>query len=436
MAYTVKPPDTFLRRRQLGHNYPVLSREKQKRQHNSALPSAGFKPKPVTVSTYQHADLLDLLTREYFPDDILQNGTLTYDGYQSYQKRPGWKVEVAKGQDATNTYERVWYNAKNFRFSGVCRSSRFVSNYNLSGASESSANDELEWTSLNNEAAAKVRHKLDGNIGKAQLAAPIAESREIHRLVRQINSLGLDTVKSLLAIRKTKGLSALKQFGNIWLGFGFGVNPMLKDIESAANSILDYNTREDRHVRLVGTASREHTGFSETSLVGAANGLKFKVRVSGSFSQSSRMVVGVDLKLRSAASYSVLDHLGLKVEALPATLWELTPFSWAVDYFATVGPWLDDMFYTLPGVVKYCSLTQKYLGVSINTPILVPNSGYTYAGPVSPGELIKGRLTRSTGSLTSVRPIRIKSVDEIANHGLNKLLNLSSVLAQKWGPHL
>jgi len=67
---------------------------------------------------------------------------------------------------------------------------------------------------------------------------------------------------------------------------------------------------------------------------------------------------------------------------------------------------------------------------------LVPNSGYTYAGPVSPGELIKGRLTRSTGSLTSVRPIRIKSVDEIANHGLNKLLNLSSVLAQKWGPHL
>lgn len=434
MAYTEKPPASFLRRVLRNHEYPVLKREK--RVHNPASPTAGTRAKPNSVPYSGWADLFDKVTLLYNPNHISYSGTSVNAGYQSFQNLNGWKTIIAKGQSATNTYERVWFSVRNVRFSGISESNRYKAAFNYNVPPNFSANAELEWTTLINESAAKVRHKLDGNIGKAQLAAPLAESREIHRLVRQVNTLGLDTVKALLAIRKTKGRSAYKQFGNIWLGFGFGVNPMIKDIASAANSILDYNTREDRHVRVVGTASREHAGSSQILPAGVASGLYVKSYVSGHFSQSARTVVGVDLKLRSAASYSVLDHLGLKVEALPSTLWELTPFSWVVDYFATVGPWLDDMFYTLPGVVKYCSLTQKYLGVHVDNPIFVPNPGYTVAGTLNPGFVIKGRLTRTTGSLYSVRPVRIRSVDEIANHGLTKLLNLASVLAQKWGPRL
>ena len=415
--------------------YPILPRIKlgKTKRNSENSPNSTV---PVMVERIRICDRLVKSTGQYTPLYINERSQAVI-GYNEKAgiKNPGWRQTIAKGGDATSTYQRI-----RIVYKPTVYSCRFEDLGNVSfgtGVDDGGLNlVERPWQPLIDQATASLKHKLDGNIGKAQLAAPIAESREIHRMVKQINSLGLDTVKALLAIKKTRGKSAFKQFGNIWLGFGFGVNPLLQDLSSAANSLLDYTTREDRHVRLTGTASRDYvTTINTLGSDNIAYGGKLGQVCTFYHTQGVRIVAGIDLKIRSAASYSVADHLGLKVGALPGVLWELTPFSWVVDYVATVGPWLDDMFYTLPGTTKYISQSTKYQNVGVMYPYPRPSSGFT--GWVrGKGSSLYTSFTRTPLTALPSRQLRIKSVDEIANNSLTKLLNLGSVLAQKWGPNL
>jgi hypothetical protein len=221
----------------------------------------------------------------------------------------------------------------------------------------------------------------------------------------------------------------VKLFADVWLGFGFGVNPLLHDIESAANAILDYTTRDDRRVRVTGTANRDWRTSGLTNTGTAVRGAQLDIYSAAHHKQGARIVAGVDLKLRSGSSYSVQDHLGLKISDVPGTLWELTPFSWVVDYFVTVGPWLDDMFFTLPGVTKYVSLSRKY---EVRTDLsgkfrYLPS--VQFGGTVNPGYIDYFVFSRASLSSLPTRQIQVKSVDQVAQHGLTKLLNLASVLA-------
>ena len=415
--------------------YPILPRVKLGKTKRNADNSLNFS-KPVYVQRRAHANRYVKSTGQFVPD-LINDSSEGVIGYEEKGgvKNPGWRQVVAKGGDATSVYSRVRIVYKPTVYSCY---SEDIGNISFGYGQEDGGLDLVEkpWEPLIDKATASLKHKLDGNIGKAQLAAPIAESREIHRLVRQINTFGIDTLKALLAIKKTRGKSAFKQFGNLWLGFGFGVNPLLSDIASAANSILDYTTREDRHVRITGTASLDHiTTIRTLTAAQIAYGLKLGQGSTFYHTQGVHIVAGIDLKLRSAASYSVLDHLGLKVGQLPGVAWELTPFSWVVDYAITVGPWLDDMFYTLPGVTKYVSLSRKYHNEGLMIPYPVPSAGFK-AYVTGRGSSRYSSFAREKLSVLPSRQIRIKSADEVANNGLSKLLNLGSVLAQKWGPRL
>lgn len=419
--------------------YPIIPRVKLGKTKRNTENSPN-QSKPYYVTRTKQADRLVKATGQYTPNYLLSSQDQVVIGYEDKAgvKNPGWRQVVAQGGDATSTYSRIRIIYKPTKYS--CQ---FEDAGNLSrgsGQDDGGLNlVEKPWQPLIDRATASLKHKLDGNIGKAQLAAPIAESREIHRMVRQINTLGIDTLKALLAIRKTRGKSALRQFGNIWLGFGFGVNPLLQDLTSAANSILDYTTREDRHVRLTGTASLDHQTSIKVlgNLGNIAYGGNLGQLSSFHHMQGVKIVAGIDLKLRSSASYSVLDHLGLKVEQLPSVLWELTPFSWAFDYFVTVGPWLDDMFYTLPGVTKYISLSTKYQNEGQMFPYAIPSGGFTGSVWKTGGGVSRyTSFTRQKLTALPSRSVSIKSADEVAQHSLTKLLNLSAVLAQRWIPGL
>jgi len=321
----------------------------------------------------------------------------------------------------------------------TCRSWSSASDSHGSGCiAKVGQNLENSTTVLDAQALARLKNRLSSNIGRAQLAAPIAESREIHRIVRQINTLGIDTVKALLNLKRSRGKSLLKHAGDIWLGFGFGIAPMIKDIEAGANAILDYQTREDRLVVVHGSATQEYQSQQTEAIQNAVQiawGMGLAFAMSTHHTQGIRYVAGIDLKIGSASSYSVGEHLGLTVSALPSTLWELTPFSWVVDYFTTVGPWLDDMFYTIPGNTVYVSKNYKYQNETIGLPLIYNINGGGFTHSFNGDRWIVKHVKFSRSKLTSlpVLPLRIKSVDEVASHGLTKLLNLASVLAGRHG---
>jgi hypothetical protein len=299
--------------------------------------------------------------------------------------------------------------------------------------------NEASTVTLNDQAISRLKNRLSGKVGNAQLGPPIAESREIHRLVRQINGLGMDTLKAMLAAKKSKGKSVTKLASDIWLGFGFGVNPLLKDIQTAADSVMHYVTRQDRRIVISGSATQEyHSGSIDTgSSTYIAQDCAYGWYRSARHTQGIRYEAGIDLEVRAGSNYSVTDHLGLKVEQLPSVLWELTPYSWVLDYGATVGSWLEDMFYTLPGTVKFLSKSYKYQSETNSNVKLFLSVGTKAVFSGSTAKSVYSLFVREKQApVLPTRALRIKSVDEIASHGVTKLLNLASVLAGQRGPNL
>lgn len=140
-------------------------------------------------------------------------------------------------------------------------------------------------------------------------------------------------------------------------------------------------------------------------------------------------MAGIDLTIRSNASYSVIDQLGLGITSMPSAIWELVPFSWVVDYFTTVGPWLDDVFYTLPGTCKYVSQTTKYQNDVIWNLKTFTNPNVNFSVDAKAGGFRYFDIQRTSLSTLPTRQLRVKSLDEVALFGLTKFLNLSSVLA-------
>lgn len=413
--------------------YPVLPYQPRKDRFAFDMKSRSFTSLPIKAYRQCHWRNVAFNGIVHTSDEDVWETVGGQVSLKTFQRNKDWKQLVAKGQNATYPYSRSDGFAKPASYYGTSvavgvnpDTTTLWGQYFGPVLVQAKDNTELKDLALT-----RLKRKLNGYVGQAQLAAPLAESREIHRLVKQINGFGMDTVNAILRLKRSRGKSLLKHVSQIWLGFGFGINPMLKDIESAANSILDYQTRADRSVRVSGVANWDYFSRGLASPpADIATGVYTQCIGYGSHKQGVRIVAGVDLTIRSNASYSVLDHLGLGITSMPSAIWELVPYSWAVDYFTTVSPWLDDVFYTLPGQCKYVSQTEKYQNDVVWQILLQPaNPNRKTSLSCKPGGFRHYDIIRSSLATLPTRQLRIKSVDAVAIYGLTKFLNLAAVLA-------
>ena len=414
-------------------NYPDLGpRPKSPRRPKKSKPK---RPSNASVRCYY--------TNGYHSTRYTTSGTFIVDtigqvfsghsNSRTFTSNPNWKQQVAKGQNATYPYTRVGITIRPITWRGTSYSNNFgnpESNDNWGYALGGTQIQDSDDAATKDAALARFKNRLSGNIGNASLLPPLAESREIHGLVRQLNGFGEDVFKALISIKRTRGKSVLKLVGKVWLFFNFGTNPLIDDIAKAAQSIRDYQERSDHSTRISGTANRLWGSQSQSDIgLITSTGISLTAIAEARHKLSYRYVGSVSLTVKSNSSYSVADHLGLKWSQLPSALWELTPFSWVVDYFATVGPWLDDVFFTLPGSLKYLCLCRRYENKTVHT------HRQRYGGTTSsnllfkPGQSEYFSFTRSSLATLPTRALRVKSFDEIGKHGLSKLMNLASVLA-------
>jgi len=354
---------------------------------------------------------------------------------RSFSNNKDWKQQVMRGQNATYSYSRTGIAFKVPTWSGTSSITSFgVTEKQVHWGSYLGADlvDSSDDAVLKDIALARLKNKLSSNIGNASLLPPLGESHEIHGLIRDINTFTTDALKALIAIKKTRGKSVLKMAGKIWLFFNFGVKPLISDVAKAAEAIQSYKERSDHSQPIHGSASKiwRSGGVSNISRI-TNSGVTAKIRSSATHQLSYRYKGSVQLTIRSDASYGVLDHLGLTFSQLPNALWELTAYSWVVDYFTTVGPWLDDVFYTLPGSLKYLSLNTRYENECIQTIVQDPIVSVNLTANLNyqPGWERYFSFTRASLTTLPTRGLRIRSFDEIGQYGLSKVLNLASVLA-------
>jgi hypothetical protein len=132
-----------------------------------------------------------------------------------------------------------------------------------------------------------------------------------------------------------------KAFANAWNEYRFGWRPVLRDIQNIVDAYVERNRMAERPVRIV-ARSKDQIDWLESQAVYTANppGLT-SVKMSRSTTATALVSSGVlyelfDEALTDAASR----RMGLRLSDVPATLWELAPYSFVVDRFAAVGDWL------------------------------------------------------------------------------------------------
>jgi hypothetical protein len=136
--------------------------------------------------------------------------------------------------------------------------------------------------------------------------------------------------------------------------------------------------------------------------------------------------------LKSANDYGAVDHFGLNLPDLVPAAWELVPWSWVVDYFTTVGAYLDDVFSSDPSACRYVCQNRLYR-VEVNTDVWwARDNGVKYPDQSEGRSYVElFEFDRTMLSNLPSRSLRFKTLDEIGLNGVNKLLNLVAVLGQR-----
>lgn len=358
----------------------------------------------------------------------------------------GWRDKVRKGVDASSYYFRSGSNySKQARLYGTARGYWFGNLQWVDSGfhSESTAvvpDDFLSYfrdSSLRDVAVARLYNNMQNRTSAFNSLVPLAELRELRGLIRSSADLTEQLLEGLIAIRSLKK-GVLKKASNAWLTYVFGMQPLLADTKKICESISSYLLRVDHSHRLTSSSFKRTFLTNSTSGV---TGLRFHSvsrQSSHTIDLSYKFIAAWIFNMKSAADYTFSKHLGFSSGQLLPAAWELIPYSWVVDYFTTVGSFLDDEF-TGTGSCKYVVECRK-LDVRTRTTIgyeaFVPppswNESYTFEGRGSDYSLQNyWEFERIPSQALPSRVVRLKTLDEMGLHGVSKLLNLAAVLIQQ-----
>lgn len=353
---------------------------------------------------------------------------------------PQWKTLISTGKDATNAYRR--FEAKQLPTRHVVTEKSTPTGYAYRRTATATFALGRDYTSspfyvlsnahdatLQDIAVKRLKDKVGARTKQVQLLIPLAESRELRGLVRSLVVAGVDLVKALAEIKRSKGKSAYQFASHAWLTWSFGLAPTISEITAVSEAIDSYLHSPDGQ-RYTERGAAKKTFRSTVKGYAAVKDGTAPITYDLVHTLSYRIVSGFRVRIDSGNNYGA-DVFGLSgMGNLVPALWELTAFSWVFDYYSTIGDYLEDTFVVQPIDTAYCVLTRKYV-----------LEGFVDMGPsvgpwITASSALGGRqqafrlvdVQRSPLSKIPQRSLRFKTSDEIGKNALNKLLNLSAVL--------
>lgn len=183
--------------------------------------------------------------------------------------------------------------------------------------------------------------------------------RAVDRWHRGAMKRRIRTARQYQRYSKQKRAFEIKRaLGESWLEQSFGWKPLINDIEDGAVALARLNL-EDLGVESIvsrGHAEKEHLkpSYSEVAGVGGA-----KVK----YVKMWPMSVDVKLygKTKATPANPVLmasSLFGFRPESFVPTVWELTPWSFLIDYFANIGEVLEGWSWGRRGL-KWSAIDEK-----------------------------------------------------------------------------
>lgn len=374
-------------------------------------------------------------------------GTDTQNGFVNTE----YRQQIARKADASTGYTRIAHEfspepviAEGRVYNSVTK--RYYDRYShkcLTGGITplTSLPSNSEVTSCDDIALKRIKGKLARDEAHFKALVPVGEIKELKNLVRSTAESTSDFLKSaeglLTSTKKGRAIKKLSRAASkAWLNYSFAISPtigMISDIADSINATLN----RDHDIKLYG---QKTVGWTDTlpgagSVMMSGNCIISASNIQRQHRYSCRYTAGFRVAIQSLVNYGQI-HAGLTAGDIFSAAYELTPFSWVVDYFTTTGDALEDFFQAPSGSTYFCTKSVKYLRNSTVSFTPSKNSGAhsltsVWGVPVTQTakELYFSRSV--LGSLPH-RSFRFKTPDEIVGiNVVSKLLNLASVLGAK-----
>jgi hypothetical protein len=182
-------------------------------------------------------------------------------------------------------------------------------------------------TTTYNKALSRLYDKLRGDI---DVSIDLAESHKTHKMMA-------DTFRGMLNLattfRKMKR-SNPRDWGNLWLEYTYGWRPLVSTIYGAATKLLNPDAKSDLTFNLHATAS-ENLLEGTRDVTNQPDEVQDHYR----FYQKARCRFVVRFRVKPSA----LITLGGFTSLNPVSIaWEVTPYSFVVDWFVNIGGYLRD----------------------------------------------------------------------------------------------
>lgn len=281
------------------------------------------------------------------------------------------------------------------------------------------------------DASYRLKRKLREHTGQSNQLINLVELRELPKTVKTLATSASKLVKVVLESNR-RG-SDLKAFASDqWLNFSFGILPTLNAADDLVSSINDYLSREDHSYKDYGI---HLTDWSSSFRSVTSGSLLHNIGITGSFrhSLSAKITAGYRYNLSSANNYNLGKHLGFDISSVVPTAYELLPYSWLIDYFTTAGQFIEDQFSADFGTSRYIceNVIYRIEGDVKFHPIKIANPSTLLFFNSRPTKFSYFYFTRTPLVNLPRAPLRLKTTDEIANHAVNKLLNLTAILGSR-----
>lgn len=405
-----------------------------------------------------------------------QPGYVTFAGSRTRTNTPGWSTLIAEGRGVTNPYslDATKFEASPTTSSVVTRTNRLPSppwspnqnlttrRFHMSGVFDIGgaylrplAHLPLQGKNPEQIALAKLYQRIREDQQHWSGLTFLGELREAGRMIKRPAKALFDGLGDwLLDVNKTKGryrfdghrrvesararakrLKALNSaIAGSWLEASFGWAPLLSDVKSAAETIGRWET-EVRRTRVTAKASRESSiAYPPTAAFdvgsGACRCFFTTTRVT---THGARYVAGLNNAVNAnfASAQRLVELSGFRISEFVPTLWELTPWSWLVDYFTNIGDLLEYGVTDMSGIT-WISLSERTQTVNTVDGVHSPrDQGITWSmtGSVTPQRTRTIRTTFSRQKVTSL-PLPKLYFENPFGKPL-KVANMLAVLSQK-----
>lgn len=214
-----------------------------------------------------------------------------------------------------------------------------------------------------------------------------------------------------------KGLSKAKAHSQAWLEYRFALVPLASSAYQAGEAIANWRKHVVPKRR---TARGYHRSTYQKDTLQTVGYREYVHNIVGLCSTRATVVYE-----QPGGELSVRARLGLRSKDIPATMWEVCPYSWLIDRFVDIDSLVKAYVNLFDPSIKYllACTTQTIESTSRVNIQSDTTPGWAVSHSVSPWEVKDKRVTRVPQPTNSV------PLPEITGASLSSLVNLTDIMA-------